>query len=295
MRQRPYRLYSVVCNLAIALLAAPVFLFIGMLDINLFMDGFLAITIVAILLGLLHPYRSDNGLLKPRRVLFVFLAVPAALQIFITVWWSFYVSGVFGVFHNMRFASAIRDADRIVVRDGGCGANLDKEPALYVITNKAEIAAFNGMFKFASVHSSCKCCGYPGIDWWKGDKRIALTAIHHGQALRWRGGLPGNVRFTRSSAQRICDWFKEHCGMDINEPALPIHERCRLNRVEISVDIQTWVASNEDKQPSLDTVRESIPEDKQGHFSCPAGGAYSLTYDENGEPEVTCSAPGHKD
>ncbi len=296
MHQRPYRLYSVVCNLAIAILALPLLLLLLRSDtvFMLFWNGLFAwITLAAVLLGVVCPHRSDKGLSKPRKVFFAVLAIPAALQLFVTGWWIVYASGIFGYVHYIRFGAAIRDADRIVIRDGGggcCGANPDKEPALYVITNKAEMAKFNSMFKFAGVNPRCMCCGYPGVDWWKGDKRLVLTAIHHGRALRWSGFGGVDVRFMPESARRIRDWFKEHCDIDIKEKGgIPIYVRCEIIRDKALRCAERWTKSHDGRKPSLDDLRQEMPEE----LFCPRGGTYSLTYDEKGSPVVTCSAPGH--
>jgi hypothetical protein len=53
------------------------------------------------------------------------------------------------------------------------------------------------------------CCGYPAIDWYKGDYRLALTSVQHGGAIRWRD-FPGDASLTKESSEWLIDWFLEH-------------------------------------------------------------------------------------
>ena len=110
------------------------------------------------------------------------------------------------------FTNLIATADKIVIRDGGyscCGAKIDEQPVLLVVTNASEIAEFNAQIKFAvdDDMSWCMCCGHPGIDWWKDGRRIALTSAHHGDSLRWRD-FPCDMMFTPDSAKALAEWFK---------------------------------------------------------------------------------------
>ena len=114
---------------------------------------------------------------------------------------------------NTKFQNAIKNADRIVIRDGGyncCIKDVDAQPQLYVITNAAEIAAFNRLFKFRpELPDDCSCCGYPGIDWWQGEKKLALTAVKHGHALKWKE-FHGAMTFSNWSDHHLHQWFADH-------------------------------------------------------------------------------------
>ena len=123
-----------------------------------------------------------------------------------------------------HFFKTIAGADRIVIRDGGFNccvsiAEIDKERVSAVITNAAEIAAFTSMIQFEDgpMGPPCMCCGYPGVDWWKGGERVALTALQHGEALRWRA-FSGDCPFTSESSQALARWFKEHLGIVTQDP-----------------------------------------------------------------------------
>ncbi len=123
-----------------------------------------------------------------------------------------------------HFFKTIAGANRIVILDGGFDCcvpieAIDKERVFAVITNAVEIAAFTSMIRFEDGPMSppCMCCGYPGIDWWKGGERVALTALQHGEALRWRA-FSGDCPFTKESSQAIARWFKEHLGIGTKDP-----------------------------------------------------------------------------
>ena len=116
-----------------------------------------------------------------------------------------------------RFATLIAAADRIVVRKGGyiCHSkNVDEQPIAATITNAAEIAAFNRSIRFYRNYPGLAdwCCGYPGIDWWAGDRRIVLSSVQHGRALRWKG-FSGDIPFVKESSEKLRAWLKDH-GID---------------------------------------------------------------------------------
>ena len=130
-------------------------------------------------------------------------------------------------------------------------------PTAYVLTNNAEIAAFNQMFRFTGSRHSCCCCGYPGVDWWKGDRRIVKSAIHHGVALRCTG-FPSDLGLALSSRALLRDWFKRHCDIDLREASGRRYQSCA------------------------------------SAYDCPSGGKYTLSFDDKGAPCVKCSTPGHE-
>ena len=115
-----------------------------------------------------------------------------------------------------RLHATISRADRIEIRDGGfdCHWQSHSQRALVVVTNAAEISAFNRMIRFEGRASlvGCRCCGYPGIDWWRDGKRVALTSLQHGSAIRW-DGFTGDRPLTKSAAKELRRWLEEH-GVD---------------------------------------------------------------------------------
>ena len=128
-----------------------------------------------------------------------------------------------------KFKELTGTADRIVIREGGfdcCGkvGTTEKDgKRLLVITNAAEIVEFNALFDFTEDCGGCMCCGYPGIDWYRKGKRIALTAMQHGHSLRWKGFKSGSDKFgdcyyTDESKAKLTDWFKVHLSKLVDDP-----------------------------------------------------------------------------
>jgi hypothetical protein len=113
-----------------------------------------------------------------------------------------------GSFHDLADI-----ADRIVIRNGGfnCCGPVDNDTILLSITNIQEIAEFNSLFQFETNQTwdACMCCGFPGIDWYRGRYRLALTGLQHGRALRWKG-FPGDAFFTKESSKRLAQWMLNH-------------------------------------------------------------------------------------
>ena len=196
---------------------------------------------------------------------------------------------------NMQFRAMVRDADRVVIRDGGglCHSNPDREPSLYEITNKTEIAEFNRLFRFSSPKMQCKCCGYPGIDWWRDGKRIAVAAIHHGTALRIEG-KSFDWRLYPHCWKPIKEWLKTHCGERAAENGMPMYLECEGNRRELEEEALDWPKANGGRKPDIADLRDGVKKKwSERDLSCPAGGKYSLSFDENGDPHVSCSIPSH--
>ena len=217
----------------------------------------LVVVVVAALIGWAVPGRPHVGKSVWRSIRETIVWLFAVLHIAIVGLWLY-----FAVLAYMSFRSAVKDADRVVIRDGGglCHSDPDKEPVLFEITDKAEIAAFNDMFEFTGRTVPCMCCGYPGVDWWRGDKRVAVSAIHHGSALRVEG---------------------------------PLYKTCRHYRDVIESEAGNLAKAGDDKKPTLDKVREEFAKAGKDFPSCPSGGEYSLSYGEDGTPEVKCTAPRH--
>jgi hypothetical protein len=108
------------------------------------------------------------------------------------------------------FHEVIARADRVVIRHGGfnCCGPVDRQRILRTFTDQQEIARLNRMIQFEKTQTreSCKCCGYPGLDWYQGEKRIALTSVQHGRAVRWKG-FPGDAQLTFRSSKDLARWL----------------------------------------------------------------------------------------
>jgi hypothetical protein len=110
---------------------------------------------------------------------------------------------------------AITGADRIVVRDGGqvcctTPAEMLKQPVYFVVTNVTEISRvvehmdFEPMLKY----NPCLCCGHPGIDWFKGEQRLAITTWKHGYGILMEDGFVGYL--TTDSKNWLRTWLQSH-------------------------------------------------------------------------------------
>mgnify|MGYP000859777626 CR=1 FL=1 len=130
--------------------------------------------------------------------------------------------------YDRPFLPAIATADRIVVRADGfdCCGKIGESNVLFQVTDAGEVATVRAHIAFQSRTTTnafletCMCCGGPGIDWYNGNERIALTAMQHGHSIRWRGFSTARIlgiRFgygdgplTEQSQQWIRDWLKSH-------------------------------------------------------------------------------------
>lgn len=143
--------------------------------------------------------------------------------------------------YDKPFGPAIAASDRIVVRDGGfdCCGPVDETNILFVVTQPEEITAVAEHIQFESrtttnsLWESCMCCGGPGIDWYRGKKRIVFTAMQHGHAIRWRGFSTmrilgfragyGDGPLTKESQVWLKAWFSSH-GIDRKEEKEPANK-----------------------------------------------------------------------
>ena len=64
-------------------------------------------------------------------------------------------------------------------------------------------------FQSGQERSLCACSGYPGMDWYRGKQRIALTSIQHGRAVRWEG-FQGDAQLTQESGAWLVRWLVQH-------------------------------------------------------------------------------------
>ncbi len=108
----------------------------------------------------------------------------------------------------------IKEADRIVVRDGGdtcCVSAKEtlKQPVYFEVTDREEIKQVFDHLKFEPqmAPNDCMCCGHPGIDWYKGKERVALTAWKHGYGIVSNGIV---ATLTPESRDWLKAWLLKH-------------------------------------------------------------------------------------
>lgn len=111
------------------------------------------------------------------------------------------------------FLPTIADADRIVVRDGGVEKWLSvrKHAILFTVTEQNEVNEVRSHLNFTTPFSSaCMCVGYPGIDWYRGKKRLALTAVKHGQGLACKRSKGYHAMLEPESQMWLANWLASH-------------------------------------------------------------------------------------
>jgi hypothetical protein len=104
-------------------------------------------------------------------------------------------------------------ADKMIVRDGGrdCCASVNKDPVLFEVNDSKEIKEFiiNMNIRNYQDSSFCECCGWPGIDFYKDGKRIAITSIKHGFLISWKN-LPSDANLTKGTQKWLKKWLMKH-------------------------------------------------------------------------------------
>jgi len=149
-------------------------------------------------------------------------------------------------YDKQGFHDSLGHCDKLVVRRGGfdCCAGGATGPVLLTITNKVEIADFLTHLRFAplgttnSMMESCMCCGFPGIDFYAGQRLLAITAVQHMENLRWRGFSTariltkrvgyGDAPLTTDSRRWLTNWFLKH--------SLPLDELTKTNAANKSLE-----------------------------------------------------------
>jgi hypothetical protein len=124
-----------------------------------------------------------------------------------------------------HFHKTIRDADTIVVRDGGFrrSGGEQNDRILFTVTNRTELLAVYDGIEFVRLTNAiagvCLCHGWPGMDWYRDGKLVALTSVQHARAIRWRefgtsyvGPFRGygDILLTTDSAIWLIKWLRSH-------------------------------------------------------------------------------------
>jgi hypothetical protein len=115
---------------------------------------------------------------------------------------------------NPSFQKLIAGATRIVVRDGGdicCSTPAEtlKQPVYFEVKDPEEIkkVAENIKFEVGTEPNGCLCCGHPGVDWYVGDRRVAISAVKHGMGLMRASVIS---TFTPASKEWMEKWLVSH-------------------------------------------------------------------------------------
>ncbi|MDB4566920.1 hypothetical protein N9Z92_02770 [Akkermansiaceae bacterium] len=111
---------------------------------------------------------------------------------------------------NPSFQKLIAGATRVVIRDGDASERAAlKHKVYFEVKDAAEIKllAKNMVFIRGAWRNDCDCRGYPGMDWYVGDKLVAITAIKHGYGIIRNRTI---ARFTKESKIWMTKWLLEH-------------------------------------------------------------------------------------
>ena len=120
---------------------------------------------------------------------------------------------------TQRFADLIATADSLLVKDFRLGVSpLDGD---YETSDPAEIAEFNGLFRFVPIDGPGGmhlCAGHPEVTWRRGGEVVARITVGHGESIRWDGFgyWLGDVPLARESTLRLAEWFQRR-GFHIAE------------------------------------------------------------------------------
>lgn len=160
--------------------------------------------------------------------------------------------------YDQPFGPAIAGADRIVVRAGGfdCCGPVDESDVLVEITRPDELSDVANHIQFVSrtvtnsFYETCMCCGGPALDWYRGKKRIAATAMQHGRAIRWRGFSTmrilgfragyGDGPLTPASREWLANWLATK-GIEGPKEAMEADKRRAVIAQEARAILQDYV------------------------------------------------------
>jgi len=117
-------------------------------------------------------------------------------------------------FYEGEFHETIRSADRIVVRipEPEVAKSGKKDGVLFEVTDPSEVKEVYDRLAFGKPQyhkTRCGCHGYPWIDWYEGERCLALAALKHGRDIGWEG-FPGQATLTGDSRKWLVDWLQLH-------------------------------------------------------------------------------------
>jgi len=119
-----------------------------------------------------------------------------------------------GWIYDGALHEVILESDRIVVRDGGldCCKNIDKDTILYDTSDAYDVNLFLTKFNLNNYQrpvENANCCGWPGIDFYKGRKKLATTSLKGCKLIKWEG-IPSDAVLTTGSQKWIKAWLIEN-------------------------------------------------------------------------------------
>ncbi|MGE5296769.1 MAG: hypothetical protein ACM3VT_18265, partial [Solirubrobacterales bacterium] len=122
--------------------------------------------------------------------------------------------------------NAVRETTKVRIRSGGtCHRRPNEEQMLVEVTEQGEINRFLDGIDIDEARSNfyCGCCGNPTLEFYAGDRLLAMVGYHHGQSLRWAGGeWPTDALLTQSSQAFVVSWLSQH---GVQGPRREVEER----------------------------------------------------------------------
>ena len=125
---------------------------------------------------------------------------------------GWFLSEVVGLRRQWTLHAVLGEADRIRVRTGGtCHRMPDAELTVFEETDPARIREVVAAIRLMpGPQSRCMCCGYPSIEFYRGDELITTIGYHHGRSIRWPDRWKWDVELTSDSARSLNQWLAEH-------------------------------------------------------------------------------------
>lgn len=109
---------------------------------------------------------------------------------------------------------AVQGTTRLRIRTGGtCHRQISEEKTLAEITEPTEIEKLLKGLDIDEAGSGgyCRCCGDPTLEFYAGDRLLAMVGYHHGERLRWAGGQwAGDAELTDRSLAFVISWLAQH-------------------------------------------------------------------------------------
>ena len=157
-------------------------------------------------------------------IVIVVIGIVVALALTWKTWLRWFVYERDVVDRDRTFTRAIASANKIVVCAEGfdCCKTFVGTNILFVVTDSVEIEAVRNNIRFPedTPIDHCMCCGWPNITWYRGNKKLAMTSVQHGHAIRWHRfsqcrllGFQigyGDADLTGESQAWLKEWLESH-------------------------------------------------------------------------------------
>ena len=166
----------------------------------------------------------------------------------------------------------LKEVDRLVVRSGGtCHRNPAEEKVLFETRASSDVAEFLDLIEIDEKESTgaCMCCGSPTLEFYAGERHLAMVGIQHGFALRW-GDWPADGKLTQKSAWALTEWLARR---GVNEPYDELHRE----EVAAKARERSQIAFGEATEPELRAELEKAQPETVEDFLAAITKAYPVS------------------